>query len=76
MTSPSTSYTIKNGDEIVGAVDGLLYSEGDDAGDAVKTKGDEYTVRTVPGAFVVYDEDSARVSVFPSDPLTAKGKAS
>lgn len=76
VTSPSTSYTIKNGDEIVCAVDGLLYSGGDDAGDVVKTKDDAYTVRTVPGAFIVYDEDSARVSVFPSDPLTAKGKSS
>ena len=58
------------------SVDGLLYSGGDGAGDVVKTKDDAYTVRTVPGAFIVYDEDSARVSVFPSDPLTAKGKSS
>lgn len=76
VTSPLTSYTIKNGDEIIDAVDGLLYSEGDNAGGAVKTKDNVYTVRTVPGAFVVYDEKSARISVFPSDPLTAKGKSS
>ncbi len=76
VTSPSTSYTIKNGDEIVDAVDGLLYSDGDNTNIAVKTKDGAYMVRTVPGAFVVYDESSARISVFPSDPLTAKGKSS
>lgn len=76
VTSPSTSYTIKNGDEIVDAVDGLLYSDGDNTDIAVKTKDGAYMVRTVPGAFVVYDESSARISVFPSDPLTVKGKSS
>lgn len=76
VTGPSTSYTIKNGDEIIAAADGLLYTDGDHTSVAVKTKDDAYMVRTVPGAFIIYDESSARISVFPSDPLTVKGKLS